>query len=436
MSRNEEFTAYVNSISSQLHSDPSFSSFEAMHLMTELTDSYLGYQLGSVAINAIYAGGSLGRSEMLPNSDVDLFVIDGSVDPYQREQIKRDFDKTEVASIDSEQAYLLANDSLVDGNRLVDARFIYGTKNPGVKSMLESANTVDRQVANILAERFYFGKFDYPQKQHTMHGDNIKYSPGSSRDIIFFDWLYRLKDNRLPINSDDRSVTPEIIKASNSLKLCAEVQDAIDLVLTVKNAAVSSYTSEQDWRLRYVNDSSLLLIHKMCLDKLTDLGLDDVDEFKEVYSHSRKIIDKEIEARINNLINNEPSLARVKSVIGKPYKGELKTSLLEILEDGQSHSEITYATWEFIQSSPTNEENVAAFKLLKQIDFPNAWGGIMALVSSSAIEDNMLREIGEWLYYKEPGAYLLKIVSRNPNASSITRQQVLDYYREKEVMQS
>ena len=39
----------------------------------------------------------------------------------------------------------------------------------------------------------------------------------------------------------------------------------------------------------------------------------------------------------------------------------------------------------------------------------------MATVASPNIRDDLLREIGEWLYHNEPGAYLLRIVSRNQN---------------------
>lgn len=58
----------------------------------------------------------------------------------------------------------------------------------------------------------------------------------------------------------------------------------------------------------------------------------------------------------------------------------------------------------------------------------------MAAACSPDISDAKLSELVDWLYEAEKGAYLLKLITRNPKSSEDTRGKALRYYKYKEII--
>lgn len=417
-------------ISKQLYEDPSYTCFDAMRDSSEIADNQLIDCLGDVACGTILVGGSLGRAEMLPNSDIDAFVVDGEPSYRYIDFLKGAFNKVEIASLSTKDVCALSKETLVDGNRIMDSRILLGGQLGD--DILKNSNTYDRQVANIISEWFYFRYFDYLAKRNTDFGPNIKYSAGSSRDIIFINWAYRLQSGLLPGDYSATGAQPEISRALSNLGVDNEVVQAMDLLLMSKNAAIDNYTFRDDWKLRYLNEESMHHIYQRCQPKAAELGCSVESDFVDMYNNSRVILESAIGKLVQGVVDSDPKIKALSSDMQEnPDNLDL---LLDVIKSGESHALISYACWLFTINNGTQSSQII-FNQLSKLDFTKMWGGVMALVCSPSIEDDTLRSIGEWLYRYEPGAYLCKLVARNNNASPATRQQMLQYYGIKETIQ-
>jgi hypothetical protein len=417
------FQAETALISGRLHHDPAYNAFDAMADMSTLTGDYLYGEFGEEQ-DEVLAGGSLGRREMLPNSDVDLFVISDRLSRGRASGLDASFDKVEAACVTHEHASRLARLTLVDGNRLIDARHIAGLPNDETVPMLRVANTLDRQMTNVISEWNYFRSFDYQSKAHATYGENIKYSNGSSRDVVFINWLYRMHSGTLPY-TDLAADQPELELAADYFAIPDYLKQAIGLVLMVKNAAVENYTTKENWRLRYINGLSMANIYAACRDKLLELGVSDRPDFIEVYAAARTSIEEYVDQVVAE-VSQEWSAALEES----PKQSEL----VESLELASSGAEIAFYAWELVNGGVDSSVAQRAFNYLQAVGFPECWGGMMALACNPSAEDDTLWEMAEWLYANEPGAYLLKLVSRNPNTTSTQQHIFRQYYEKKEVM--
>ena len=85
------------------------------------------------------------------------------------------------------------------------------------------------------------------------------------------------------------------------------------------------------------------------------------------------------------------------------------------------------------QSMPSKDmEAIAKSMMLQPID--RTWGGLMAIASSPSTGDSTLSELADWLYDHEKGAYLTKLITRNPASSKQTKEKALRNYRDKEII--
>ena len=110
-----------NTIQDNLYNNASYTSFNAMEEMTEIADKYI-LSTFDHSVDVV-VGGSLGRREMLPNSDIDLFIIIDDLSTQNPNSLKN-IDKIESRTIDKFFIGELIKKSLVDGNRIIDGRLI------------------------------------------------------------------------------------------------------------------------------------------------------------------------------------------------------------------------------------------------------------------------------------------------------------------------
>lgn len=428
------FLSNRNRIAEQLFHNPSYRCFDAMNEMSLLTEEYINNS-DSSNNHVFLAGGSLGRREMLPNSDIDLFIVN---DMHDKNLVYAGVDKFEIGYINKENLKDLVRCSLVDGNRLVDSRLISHDEDLDIQNIILLENTFDRQLANIISEFCYFRNFDYPQKNSISLGPNLKYSSGSSRDTIFFNWIYRAESGVLPscgnsLNGSELESALHFMSDSYNLR---PPFAAIDLILTVKNAAISIYNSNGDIRSKYHSYPNLETIYNLCSDKFRSLGLLDTQQFCKVYGESRLEIEHSVKEYINRFLSKDSIPDDLRAILTISGRSLAKKEYMDYLisATNQSHSATALASWMLVQEDPSSEEIDIIAKNFMNNNLDRIWGGIMAVICSPNINDLTLCLLAEWLYTNEKGAYLLKLISRSPAASLGTKEIAYGYYKQKERM--
>jgi len=154
--RSEGFRALRRQMADRLFRNASYAAIDAMREMVALTEQYVLDVIASdYPTTTLWAGGSLGRREMLPNSALDLFLID-QTNHQTPEPIRIEgFDRLEVGHVSLDELGRILNSTLVDANQFVDGRPIpSGSSGARATDLIVLANTHDRQTANLISEYF------------------------------------------------------------------------------------------------------------------------------------------------------------------------------------------------------------------------------------------------------------------------------------------
>ena len=251
--------------------------------MGAVTERHVHEVVAAERGQALWAGGSLGRREMLPNSDLDLFVLSDRPGPPVDVAISG-LDKVDLGQLLLEDAVTLLETTLVDANRIVDGRPLDASAlGDNLRAAVRSINTSDRQLANLRADHAYYHDFDFPQKR-TPFGPNIKYSSGSAWVMLLFDFVHRYATGEVPAQ---RSGTPELEDALVTIEATLHrraPRRAIELVLLVKCAAISTFDATGDPRAKHVSRRALSLVHEISSRRMASWGLRRADDLIIVYA--------------------------------------------------------------------------------------------------------------------------------------------------------
>ncbi len=162
----------------------------------------------------VFAYGSPGRFELTGgDADADVLIVEkrrGSRERRFRELFSRrlgnfDFSKIDLPPFGTyEEIDIFLGKSLVEGNQVIETRFICGDPNvrKEVESKIRKFDSVERELRNIFFNRFYFNQY-FRQRSQNGH-PNVKYCPGGSREFLFFYWYDRLCQK---INHEDFSLS-------------------------------------------------------------------------------------------------------------------------------------------------------------------------------------------------------------------------------------
>lgn len=404
-----------------------------MQEMSVEVDAYFVSKFKKPGPYSVWAGGSLGRREILPHSDVDIFLIQESDDHRSSKPVDFEgFDKVEIGYVTLKSLPELLNSSLVDANRIIDGRGLLGNSTTVVGQAILSASSTDRQLANIAAEYFYWHYFDFPQKSSTA-GPNFKYSSGSSRATVLFNMSYRLGAGRFPVNGDLR---PEIVNSLEYIEGEFDIRPplrSIEIILTSKNVAASLFGST-DPRGRFASRASLYAIYEKFCHRIHSWGARGPRQFVELYLAARC----EVESAVNATV-----VETLSRYLGRSRYGELlslsKSDLLALCSGQTSdglgeypHAITAVSTWLLVIRNPSSSELCTVAENLLRRPLEETWGGLMAIICSEAATDQLLQSILIQLTEREKGAYLTKLITRNPSASSGTKEKARHLYLARE----
>ncbi len=430
-----DFNEIRKDVASRFFKDPSYTVFDAMYEMSTSAEEYVADVASRYPKNALWVGGSLGRREMLPNSDIDLFVIYDEED-YVQNNIRVDgVDKFEIGHIDKKKLGDLMRYSFVDANRFIDGRKIGAVPATDVERMIAEVSTPDRQLANNISEYFYYRYFDFPQKTTPM-GPNLKYSTGSSRDTIFFNMISRMGTGQFPATRGTEPELAEVLRHTEARYGLRPPMDAVNLMFTVKNVAISTYDATNDIRDRYVSHTSLESIYDFCKDKFRALGYADPRQFIDGYMASRREIELTVDTLFTKALNEHPASDQLEHILSLPKEDLTEACISEIDNEDSEYPQslIAFTTWMMMRNGTPSEDmdKIAESMVSQPID--KVWGGLMAVVCSQETADSTLSKLADWLFENEKGAYLLKLITRNPSTSKETKAKTLIYYRDKEII--
>lgn len=430
-----DFNGIRKSITDRFFYDPSYAVFDAMAEMSASAEEYISSIATHYPANVLWVGGSLGRREMLPNSDVDLFVIYDNEDSPQNEIRVEGVDKFEVGHIDKKRLEDLLRFSFVDANRFIDGRNISAVPARDVEMMIERINTPDRQLANNISEYFYYRYFDFNQKTTSL-GPNLKYSTGSTRDTIFFNMVSRMSTGSFPATRGNEPELAEVLKDTESRYGLKPPLEAVNLLFIVKNVAISIYDATGDIRSKYVSHVSLEAIFDYCKPKFQALGYKNYSQFIDGYMAARKEIEFTVDTLFTKALEEHPANHQIEKLLELSGVTLTEACVKEIETENSLYPQslIALGAWLMMRNgAPDKDMNqIAESMMLQPID--KVWGGLMAVACSPNTPDSALSRLSDWLFENEKGAYLLKLITRNPSSSEQTRAKAKDYYRAKEIV--
>lgn len=422
-------------VSERFFNDPSHTVYDAMSEMTDAAERFVNNVALSYPDNRLWVGGSLGRGEMLPNSDIDLFVIYDS-DDYVASDIKIDgVDKFEIGHISKSRLFDLLQYSFIDANRFIDGRRVGHVDAGDVERKIIEVNTPDRQLANNISEYFYYRYFDFPNKT-TEKGPNLKYSTGSSRDTIFFNMISRMHTGRFPAVRGSSPELPDVVADAGSRFGIKPPMRAINLLFIVKNGAISVFDKTGDERSKYVSHESLESIYSHCREKFRALGYSDSHEFVEGYKAARVELELAVDTLFTKALEIHPAHSELEDILTLRPDDLVQYCLNATNGDISQfpQSVISLSAWLSLRNNaPGNDMTKIAEAMTKQ-PIDKVWGGLMAVVCSLNTPDETLSKLSDWLYANEKGAYLLKLITRNKSASQATKEKAIKLYRQKEII--
>ena len=433
-SSNGNFSEIRREIAHKLFYEPSYRVFDAMEEMSAATEDFIHTLAKEYPDTALWVGGSLGRREMLPNSDIDLFAIYDDADQESDDIYIEGVDKFELGHIDIKSLDQLLTYSLVDANRFIDGRSVGVRPATEVESIMGEVNTSDRQLANNISEYFYYRYFDFPQKT-TENGPNLKYSTGSTRDTIFFNMISRMNSDVFPARRGQQPELLEVLHATEEHYGIKAPYEAIDLLFIAKNAAISVYDKTSDIRSRYVSSVSLAAIYDFCQEKFKARGILNADEFITAYKAARIELELAVDTLFTAALSEHPIAPTFDALLSLPKQEIAAASILAVENESEyPHAVASFAGWLTMISNPSGKDMDTLASLLISKPLDESWGGIMAVACAPATEDATLSRLADWLYENEKGAYLLKLITRNPVSSPGTKAKALTYYKKKEII--
>ena len=430
-----DFGAIRKDVAHRLFLDPSYTVFDAMGEMSVAAENFVTELATHHSKNALWVGGSLGRREMLPNSDIDLFVVYDNKDYALNDIRVEGVDKFEIGHIDKEKLGYLLQDSFVDANRFIDGRKIGNVPATDVEQMVIDINTPDRQLANIISEYFYYRYFDFPQKTTPM-GPNLKYSTGSSRDTIFFNMIARMTTGQFPAIRDTQPELPEVMRhASEHYGLPAPVE-AVNLMFTAKNAAISLFDATNDPSNKYVSYKSVASIYDFCRVKFTALGYRNSSDFVGGYMNARREIELTVDTLFTKSLEEHLASPQLTAILSLDNEYLPAACIKEINDHSSAHPQslVALSAWMTMRSRASQEDMHAIAENMMSQPINRVWGGLMAVACSIDTADQTLSRLADWLYVNEKGAYLTKLITRNPSSSESTKSKALKYYKDKEII--
>lgn len=191
----------------------------------------------------LYLFGSLSRYEFMDQSDLDLLVCGdfARLKPVHLEQFRRTCASLPGDKVDLKFVNKIGPISLIDNlivqDCIYDARSL--DDNEPLMLALDDVPTLKWKVLRFFFSYYFYRDYYYPLRTVSRYS-SIKYSPGGSRDGIFFVWAHQiLIGSKFPASSP---FVVHAIKELNKLNVLinteTQVLEALGFLFLLKNEAL------------------------------------------------------------------------------------------------------------------------------------------------------------------------------------------------------
>ena len=252
---------------------------------------------------------------------------------------------------------------------------------------------------------------------------------------MFFNLVSRINTGRLPaVRGNDPELLEALLDAEERYDLRAPFE-SINLLFTVKNAAISVSDMQNDVRKRYASPESLAAIYDFGKEKFQAWGIKDERHFIETYSAARQELEQTVDTMMNKMLSDHPASESFEKILRASPEELPELCLASVTDESDyPHSVATFSTW-YATTGRVNADYIVRItdELIKQ-PLDRSWGALMAVACCPYMPDSRLSSLADWLYEHEKGSYLMKLVTRNTNASAETKKKALAYYKEKVIV--
>ena len=385
---------------------------------------------------AAFLYGSLGRREMVCESDLDVMLVYRDKSPKYlnfKEKFKELAEPFKFCKIDlpewgtCEEAKIFAKKSITEGNQILESRFVCGDENirADVEKIQKEFGGPERMARNIIFQKFYFEQYF---KQRIKNGAiNIKYCDGGSRDYLFIHWFNQLMDKKY---SDwDRAQKERPVAEQglfnlyhNGLIDSLEFGKAIDSLhfnLLFRNEILLVNKGTSNEGLTFLDEETLNSVFVRMPELMSEYGIKSSKGLAEQFDRQRFHI-ANIKDRIWNLMIEEKGKEMKKPNWSFDFYNAYSISTLEEEREnfiGGDDSSIKIAT---IWGASNTHQTKLLEKICKREKDSDSWEIQASLTTSPYCSPEYLHYIGTGIGKEIGYGYILRIISRNPNVKSET----------------
>ena len=253
---------------------------------------------------AVFTHGSLSRNEMTTYSDVDILFV-GQVRKDNADMISSSLSTYGFGKVDEqgwwqqEAIKRYVKNSLIDGNKVLDARFISGDTSlqDWMTKLQKQENTPERAIKNIVFQRYYLEH--YYSNRSTDEIPNVKYQNGGYRDLLVYNWfnnamaLYK-GDNWLKNTDSERPKIELALKnilgnGIISLAQYERAKSAAEFVIMLRNEILHVNQGTKDRNITHLDKSTQVRVFDSASVFFNTYGIKMPSEVKSSYEMYRKV---------------------------------------------------------------------------------------------------------------------------------------------------
>jgi len=389
---------------------------------------------------AAFLYGSLGRREMVCESDLDVMLIyrDNSqkyLDFKNKfKELAKPFnfckiDLPEWGTI--KESKIFAEKSITEGNQVLESRFICGDEDikKEVNNIQEEFGNPNRMIKNITFQKFYFDQYF---KQRIRDGAiNIKYCDGGSRDYLFIHWFNQLMRRKYPDWDKAQKERPVAEQGlynlyQNGLINTLEFSKAIDALhfnLLFRDNILLVNKGTSDEGLTFLDKKTLQSVFNKIPRLMEQYNLKSPNELAEQFDRQRYHI-SDIKKRIWNLMIDEqgkeinnPSWS---TTFHKAYDISTSENERTLLLDNKDLLIRIANIW----GASNSHQTKILEEICKREQNSDSWEIQASLTTSPYCSPDYLHHVATGIGKETGYGYILRIISRNPNVKQETLESI------------
>lgn len=383
--------------------------------------------------------GSIGRREMISESDIDVLLIYKDNDRKYgsfKERFKELAKPFKFCKIDLpewgtvQDAKIFASKSITEGNQVLECRYICGDRSlkGKIREIQGEFGNPDRMTRNIVFQKFYFDQYF---KQRVRDGCiNIKYCDGGSRDYLFINWFNQLMSRKYSSWNKSHGERPVAENGLNNLYrngLLTSLEfgraiEALNFNLLFRDAILQNNKGTDDEGLTFLDPKTLQEVYLKMPEIMDQYNISSPEKLKKEFDKQRFHISA-IKKRIWDLMISEQGKS-----INKKWAEDFKKAYSKDISEVERSKLLSYDDSLIKIGLIWGASNSNQVGLLRQIEEKekdsDSWEIQASLTTSPHCSSKYLHHIGTGIGKEKGYGYILRIVSRNHNVKKETLESI------------